>query len=151
MDKLYLCSRWLLVHKVLRSYPILTAKVKPYLFQSVVVEQWPTRYIHWVVLVGAERHVPACVKQGATDLPLEQAQSQRGQEGVKDDFAGVYINRRLSLPNGAEVPGWVHQPPKGWPWHKCPVKTLLVRPPIFVRLCRTELTCYVGDGTCLED
>lgn len=49
----------------------------------------------------------------ASYLAPPSVEFQRGQVGVKDHVAGLDVDGRLPLADGAQVPGGVHQTPEG--------------------------------------
>lgn len=49
----------------------------------------------------------------AAYLAPPRVEFQRGQVGVKDHVAGLDVDGRLPLADGAQVPGGVHQTPEG--------------------------------------
>lgn len=56
------------------------------------------------------------LKGYSTYLAPSCVELQRSQVGVKDHVTGLDVDGRLPLPDGAQVPGWVHQTPEGWDW-----------------------------------
>lgn len=95
-------------------------------FMSSVTECQPQ--IHWMVSllkdvdllkglrVFIHRQTSGHLDNGGPYLTSSCVEPQRGQVGVKNHVTGLDVNRRLSLPNDTQIPGWVHQTPEGWDW-----------------------------------
>lgn len=51
---------------------------------------------------------------GFSHLASSCVELQRSQVGVEDHVTGLDVDGRLSLPYGAQIPGWMDQTPEGW-------------------------------------
>lgn len=61
-------------------------------------------------------HISHTLTKTFSHLASSCVELQRSQVGVEDHVTGLNVDRWLSLPYGAQIPGWVDQTPEGWDW-----------------------------------
>lgn len=134
MNQMDLSRKALSIEEVLRTLSVFAPKVEADLLQPVAVTQRTPRDVHQVGFVRPQGHMLPRVVHGASHLASSRVEPERGQVGVEDHVTGFDVDGGLPLPNGAQVPGRVHQTPEGWDWNEAPLDDVLIRPPTLIKL-----------------